>query len=66
MMNFCTPKPRTKKRGITIKSENKGKTPNKVKRKNVIYIASIINSPLAKLIMSITPKMIDSPKAVNP
>ena len=45
MMNFCTPKPRTKKRGITIKSENKGKTPNKVKRKNVIYIASIINSP---------------------
>jgi len=58
--------PSTKKAGPVTRIERYGSTFSSVKSQYVVYMASIITAPWAKLMMRSTPKMSDSPEATSP
>ena len=66
MTTFWMTTPRAKKSGAVRNTERYGSTPARAKSQYVVYMASIITAPWAKLMMRSTPKIRLSPLATSP
>ena len=65
MSHFWSIAPRTKRTGMTMRSETYGSIFPSVNAQNVTYIPTIISSPCARLMIFMTPMIRDIPSPIR-